>query len=472
MIVTVSMPWQATPQLDGITVPVVPLPPGPVDHASELSLHQQIERSVREAIQSGALAPGEALPSTRGLAAELGVSRGVVTEAYGQLASEGYLSLRQGAPVRVAAAVQRQRPREPARSLLPAFAYDLRPGVPDLTGFPADAWLRSVRAAVRTAPFAALGEPDPRGVPELREALATWLARSRGAAADPEHTLICGGFRAGLAELCRWLAARGTDVVAVEDPGWHPHRLAIEQAGLAVHPVGVDAEGLRVDALGAARVVVVTPSHQFPTGTALSPARRAALVEWATANDALIVEDDYDTELCEQRPGALQGLAGEHVLLIGSASKRLVPGLRLGWMLTPSWLTWPLTTARAIETANGDAITQLAFADFVARGELDRHLRRMRSRYASRRAALAGALAALLPQLRVAEGAGLFGLALGDFDEGALVARAEAAGVGLEPLNLHRFDAGPPGLVLGHGALAEPGLERAVELLARVWSPV
>ena len=206
---------------------------GPVDHDSDLPLHEQLERRLREDIQAGRLAPGTALPSTRGLAAALGVSRGVVTEAYGQLASEGYLSIRQGAPVRVAAAVQRQRPREPARSLLPAFAYDLRPGVPDLAGFPADAWLRSIRAAVRAAPFAALGEPDPRGVPELRETLAAQLARVRGAAADPEHVVVCGGFRAGFSALCRWLRAQGADRVAVEDPG------------LASAPVGDRAGGAR-----------------------------------------------------------------------------------------------------------------------------------------------------------------------------------------------------------------------------------
>ena len=404
------------------------------------------------------------------------MSRGVVSEAYGQLASEGYLAIRQGAPVRVAAAVQRQRPREPARSLLPSFAYDLRPGVPDLAGFPADAWLRSLRAAWRAAPFAVLGEPDPRGLPELRETLAGQLARVRGAAADPEHVIVCAGFRAGFSALCRWLRGQGAERVAVEDPGWHPHRLAIEQAGLAVVPVPVDEHGLRVDALDAtgARVVVVTPGHQFPTGAVLSRERRAALVEWAAAHEALIVEDDYDSELSEQRPGAAQGLAPERVVLIGSASKRLAPGLRLGWMLTPSWLTWPLTTGHAIEAAGGDVIAQLALRDFVERGELERHLRRMRGRYAARRSTLLDALARRLPEVRVREApsAGLFVLAglPGTVDESALVARAAAAGVGLEGLGLHRFEpGGPGGLVLGYGALPEPALERAVELLAGVW---
>ncbi|MBE2319638.1 PLP-dependent aminotransferase family protein [Solirubrobacter sp. CPCC 204708] len=443
-------------------------PVGPLERGGDEPLHEQVERQLRASIQAGRIPAGAALPSTRALAAALGVSRGVITEAYGQLASEGYLALRQGAPVRVAAAVQ-QRVREPARSLLPAFAYDLRPGVPDLAGFPADAWLRSLRAAWRTAPFATLGEPDPRGLPGLREALATQLARTRGAAADPEHLIVCGGFRAGFVELCRYLRMTGAEQIAVEDPGWHPARLAIEQAGLTVVPVPVDEQGVRVDLLDGVRAVLVTPGHQFPTGVALSPDRRAALVNWAADQEALIIEDDYDTELSEQRPGAVQGLAPERVVLLGSASKRLAPGLRLGWMLTPSWLTWPLTTTRAIEATANDVITQLAFTDFLERGELDRHLRRARATYASRRATLLTALAARLPHLTVrpAPPAGLFVLAEGDLDEHATAERAAARGVGVEPLALHRFEpGGSRGLVLGYGALAEPAVERAISLLA------
>ena len=161
----------------------------------------------------------------------------------------------------------------------------------------------------------------------------------------------------------------------------------MEEAGLTVAPIPVDAEGIDVAALepSGADAVVVTPAHQFPTGVVLSARRRAALIEWAERGDRLIIEDDYDAELCRDRIGALQGLAPDRVLYIGSASKRLTPGMRLGWMLPPSWLSWALITAKAIEDAGSEITGQLALADFIARGELERHLRRMRRRYEQRR---------------------------------------------------------------------------------------
>ena len=162
--------------------------------------------------------------------------------------------------------------------------------------------------------------------------------------------LVCTGFRQGLSLTCRWLRANGVEHVALEDPGWHAHRLIVEEAGLAVTPVPVDAEGIDVVELArtGAEAVVVTPAHQFPTGAVLSARRRAALIEWAERGDRLVIEDDYDAELCRDRVGALQGLAPDRVLYIGSASKRLTPGMRLGWMLPPSWLSWALISAKAI----------------------------------------------------------------------------------------------------------------------------
>ena len=443
-----------------------------LDRGVGLPLHEQLERTLRDAMRDGRLATGAPLPSSRSLAAELGVSRGVVTAAYDQLASEGYLQTRQGAPVRVAPGVRTHGPRPPAPSLLARADYEFSPGLPDLAGFPRERWLRSLRSAWREAALDAVGYGDPRGVPELREALTDYLGRVRGTAADPEHVVICTGFRQGLSLTCRWLRGNGIEHIALEEPGWHAQRLIAEEAGLAVAPIPVDAHGIDVGALHAsgADVVVVTPAHQFPTGVVLSAERRAGLIDWAERGDRLIVEDDYDAELCRERVGALQGLAPDRVLYIGSASKRLTPGMRLGWMLPPSWLSWALITAKAIEDAGSEIAGQLALADFIARGELERHLRRMRLRYARRRDTLVDALRRELPDWRpVGAGDGLHLLVdlPAGVSEPTLLAAAARRGVGLEGLSLHSYTGRcPPGLVLGHAYLAEPAIERGVALLA------
>lgn len=467
-------------------MPLVTSSKGPVgpgllvelDRDGEVALHEQIERSIRDDIRAGRLAPGTRLPSTRSLAVELGISRGVVSEAYGQLAAEGYLLAGQGAPTRVARAVRKPTHHPPPPSLRPSFPYRLDPGLPDLAGFPRDRWLRSLRAAWRQAPIDAVDYPDPRGVPALREALAEYLGRVRGAAADPEQLMICAGFTQAFSLISRWLSGRGIDRIALEDPGWHAHRLIAEQAGLEVTSIPVDSEGLRVAELEAsgATAVVVTPSHQFPTGRVLGSERRAALIEWAEQGERLIVEDDFDAELRYDRAavGALQGLAPERVAYIGSASKRLVPGMRLGWMLTPSWLGWPLISVKAIEDRGSEAIGQLGLADFILRGELDRHIRRTRLRYQRRREALMDALARHLPDAQVEEGAaGLYELA--EFpdgvDEATLVSAAAGRGVGLEGLALHRFKpTGPPGLVLGFASLPEQAIEQSIRLVAEAFA--
>jgi GntR family transcriptional regulator / MocR family aminotransferase len=451
-----------------------------LERDSELPLHEQVEQAIREGVQAGRLLAGASLPSSRSLAKRLGISRGVVTEAYGQLAAEGYLLSRQGAPVRVARTVRTGVARPPARSLLPSFPYHFHPGLPDLAGFPRDRWLRSLRAAWRQTPIDAVGYPDPRGVPALREALAGYLGRVRGVVAEPEQTMICTGFAQAFSLLCRRLAMHGVERVALEDPGWHPHRPIVEQAGLEVAPVPVDADGIRIDALesSGASAVVVTPAHQFPTGVILSRERRAALIEWAEDGERLIIEDDFDAELRYDAGGlgALQGLAPDRVAHLGSASKRLTPGMRLGWALLPSWLAWPLIQAKTVEDGGSEVIGQLALCDFIERGELDRHLRRMRLRYQRRRETLLGALAGCLPDATpTPDAAGLFQQVElpEEVDEAALVAAAAARGVGLEGLALHRFDpAGPPGLVVGFACLAEPAIERGVGLLAEALGDV
>ncbi len=435
-------------------------------------MYEQLEHTLRDAIRDGRLQAGARLPSSRALAAELGISRGVVTSAYEQLAAEGYLQTRQGAPVRVAPGMRAHPPRPPSPSLVLKFPYDFSPGLPDLVGFPRDRWLRSLRRAWRESSLDAVGYGDPRGQPELREALADYLARVRSAVADPEHLLIVTGFRQGLSLTCRWLRANGIEEVALEEPGWHAQRLIVEEAGLQVTPIPVDAEGIDVAALAAtsAEAVVVTPSHQFPTGAVLNARRRVELINWAERGDGLIIEDDYDAELCRERVGSLQGLAPDRVLYIGSASKRLTPGMRLGWMLPPSWMSWALISAKAIEDAGSEISGQLALADFIARGELERHLRRMRLLYSQRRGALLRALAAEVPSWRPSDAAD--GLHLVTFlpdgtDEAALIGAAARAGVGIEGLSLHSYTgSSPPGLVLGHASMVEAGIERGIALLA------
>jgi len=449
-----------------------------LDRSGPLPIHEQMERSLREQIRSGRLRAGERLPSTRGLAATLGVSRGVVTEAYSQLAAEGYLLISQGAPVTVALTARSATPSPPPPSLLPQHAYDMRPTVPDLAAFPRDRWLRSLRASLRRSPLSAIGYPDPRGLPELRQALSGYLGRVRGAAADPEHMLICTGFAQGLSMACRAMASLGVQSIAVEDPGWHLSRLVAERSGMGTIPVPVDEQGIVVEALAAtdASVALVTPAHQFPTGAVLSPSRRAELIEWAEAGERLILEDDYDGELHHGRAavGALQGLAPERVLYAGSASKRLAPGLRIGWLLTPSWLSWQLTAEKAIEDSGSETLGQLALTDFLHRGELDRHLRKMRLTYAHRRAALLQSLRRRLPQAEpIGRPGGIFEpVRLPDgTDEAALIAAAAKRGVGVEGFSLYHFsDGAPQGLVLGYGGLSEASLERAVHLLAQAFA--
>ncbi|MGN6587528.1 MAG: PLP-dependent aminotransferase family protein [Solirubrobacterales bacterium] len=445
-----------------------------LDRESDLPLHEQIERAIRDGIREGRLTAGTRLPSSRTLAGELGVSRGVVTEAYGQLAVEGYLQTRQGAPVRVARAVRPAQAREPAGSLLPSFRYHFHPGLPDLAAFPRDRWLRSLRAALRQAPIDAVGHPDPRGVPALRQSLADYLGRVRGVAADPEQMLICSGFSQAFSILCRWLAERGVERVALEDPGWHRHRLTVEQAGLEVVPIPVDAEGLQVEALERedVEVVLVTPAHQFPTGCVLGSERRTQLVEWAERGERLIVEDDFDSEFRYDRTaiGALQGLAPERVVYIGSASKRLAPAMRLGWMQLPSWLAWPLIQVKSIEDSGTEAIGQLALHDFIERGELDRHIRRTRNLYEHRREALAAAVADYFPDAQLGDShAGLYEtLTLPEgMGEAAVIAAAAEQGIGVEGLSLHSFTASTePTLVLGFACLPEPAISRGLRVLA------
>jgi GntR family transcriptional regulator / MocR family aminotransferase len=453
----------------------------PLDRDAPEPLHRQLERELREAVRTGRLAAGSVLPSTRGLAAQLGVSRGIVVEAYEQLSAEGYLATRPGGLTTVARGGRTAAPRSlPAE--LQHFEYDFRPGRPDLDLFPREMWLRSIRRALEVMPSSRLGYLDGRGMPELRHALADYLNRVRGTAADAEDIVICAGFAQGLKLVGGVLRDAGARRIGIEDPTQPETREDLRALGLRVVELPVDELGLRVDALDAARLdaVVVTAAHQYPTGGVLPPDRRAALLAWAERRRAVIVEDDYDAEYRYDREpvGALQGLAPDRVVYAGSASKILAPGLRLGWFLVPSSFADAVAAAKRAADLGSPAIDQLAFADFLARGELDRHLRRLRPIYRARRDRLLDALARHLPELRpVGASAGLHVLAwLPDgLDEAAVVDAAATAGIRLQGVGPRRgaSDRGRPGgLTFGYGVIAEGAIEPAVIRLAEVFERV
>ena len=434
-------------------------------------LRAQLETGLRDAVRSGRLTRGERMPATRVLAADLGVSRRLVVEAYAQLVAEGYLVARRGSGTTVSsgrAAAVPPTPERPARPL----RFDFFPGSPDLASFPRAAWLRALRDALRTAPDAALGYPDERGAPELRAALAAHLGRTRGVATDPTRVVVCAGAAQGLGLVARALGPGAR--IAVEDPTLPEHRSMLEGAGAEVVPIGVDAHGLLTGALERAAVdaVVVTPAHQSPTGVALAPDRRAALAAWAREG-RLVVEDDYDAEFRYDRPpiGALQGLAPEHVAYLGSASKSLAPALRLGWLALPADLVAAVARERRLADRGTPTLDQLALAGLLDSGAFDRHLRAARRTYAARRSALAAALDEHLP------GARLEGMAAGlhavvrlpvAVDEQALLRAAARRSVGVYPLGWGYAQPQALGgaLVLGYACLAEPAIREGIRLLA------
>ncbi len=447
-----------------------------VDRDGSRTLGAQIEDQLRRAIRDGALRPGTTLPSTRDLARQITVSRRVVVDAYAQLAAEGYVSLRQGArPCVLGAAVLAGDPQAVASRLAPRARYDFRPSVPDVSAFPRAAWLRSLREALATITDADLGYGDPRGVETLRCALADYLGRVRGVVADPGHIVITSGYRQGLGLVCHALAAAGAKRIALEDPSNPEDRLIVARAGLAPVAIGVDEAGTVVDDLerADADAVVLTPAHQHPTGVVLSGERRTALLAWLRARGAIAIEDDYDAEYRFDRAaiGALQGLDPGRVIYAGSASKTLAPALRIGWLVVPPPLLEAVTHEKLLADRGTPRIEQHALADFLTRGELDRHLRRMRARYRGRRDALVQALTAALPEAAVGGVAAGLHVTLqlpGSDSEQAIREEAHHRSVELETLNDYRPGARshPPTLLLGYGQLPEHAIRAGVRELA------
>ncbi|RSN33189.1 GntR family transcriptional regulator [Amycolatopsis sp. WAC 01416] len=424
--------------------------------------------AIRAAIREGRWQAGAAVPSTRALAQDLGVARGTVTRVYADLAAEGYLRTAQGAPTRVATAgaLPASPPRPVPRD--PAPRWDLRPGRPNLSSFPRSAWLAATRRALHRAPMSAFDYTAESGAPELRETLAAYLARSRGVVADPERILVCAGFSHAMAILARVLHARGADEIAFENPSLHIYRDIAARNGPRVVGVPVDDHGITVSALDSP-AVVVTPAHQYPLGVTLAPGRRAELTRWAEETGAVVIEDDYDGEFRfdHQQVGALQALAPERVVYVGTTSKTLAPSLRLGWMVLPRFLVEPVRAEMAASGARPALLDQLAMAELIESGAYDQHIRRCRAEYRSRRDGLLAALPdSVLPQ-GISAGLHLVLQFPGDLPrEMEVLAACRRRAIGLEGLSGHWI--GEPrreGLIIGYGAAAKHAFGGATQAL-------
>ncbi|WP_405527397.1 PLP-dependent aminotransferase family protein [Streptomyces canus] len=450
-------------------------------------LRRGLTDALREAVRTGRLAPGTRLPSSRALAADLGIARNTVADAYADLVAEGWLTARQGSGTRVAMGapptLSRQwgstvvppsgtppRPREPGRP-----THNLVPGTPDLASFPRAQWLKAARRALATAPYQALDYGDPRGRIELRTALAGYLSRARGVRADPEHILVCAGLSHGLRLLGAVLRARGARTVAVESYGLDVHWNLLAAAGLRTVPLPFDERGTDPGELTDQDAVLLTPAHQFPMGGTLHRHRRAAVVEWARRTGGLVVEDDYDGEFRYDRQpvGALQGLDPDHVVHAGTASKSLAPGLRLGWLVLPPGLMEEVLAAKGGIDSCG-SLDQLTLAEFLVSGAYDRHVRAARLRYRRRRDALVAELARRAPKVHAT------GIAAGlhvvlrlppGTEQSALRA---AAWQGLAVHGLHRYQHPEAtverrdALVVGYGTPPDHAWSGALEALCAV----
>ncbi|SEH57745.1 transcriptional regulator, GntR family [Mycolicibacterium rutilum] len=431
--------------------------------------------ALRDAVRSGRLATGTVLPPSRSLAADLGLARNTVAEAYAELVAEGWLASRQGAGTWV---VNNGGAAAPARSrgVRTAPRHNLMPGSPDVAEFPRNEWVASTRRALANAPTEALRMGDARGRPELREAVAEYLGRVRGVRTSPDAVVICAGTRHGVELLARVFGADRP--IALEAYGLFIFRDAIAALGMSTTPIGVDEHGAVIDDLDRVDVpaVLLTPAHHSPLGMPLHPSRRTAVVDWAQRTNGYVIDDDYDGEFRYDRQpiGALQALCPDRVAYLGSASKSLSPVLRLGWMVLPANLVEPVIAAAGDAQFYVNGIAQLTMADFIASGNYDKHIRRMRLRYRRRRDTLVEALG----RFDIGIGglnAGLnMLLTLPDGAEPEVVQRAGEAGVALQGLSLMRHPlAGPDvpqpdGVIVGFGTPPEHAFNAAVEALCDI----
>jgi GntR family transcriptional regulator/MocR family aminotransferase len=456
-----------------------------VDLHVELSgprLRAGLTDALREAVRSGRLTPGTRLPASRTLAADLGIARSTVTECYAELVAEGWLTAQQGSGTRVAqrATPRREAPATPAGPKRLPTTHGLLPGAADFAEFPRTQWLAAARRALAAAPHNAFGYGDPLGRMELRSALADYLSRVRGVYAEPERIVICAGFHHGLMLVAQALTARGTRAVAVESYGLGLYRDLLTDAGLSIPSLSVDENGARTDDLAGMNgvgAVLLTPAHQFPTGVALSPERRAAAVDWARTTGGWILEDDYDGEFrYDRKPvGALQGLDPERVVYFGTASKSLGPALRVGWMVVPENLLPEVLAAKGrVEIVS--VLEQLTLAEFISSGSFDRHVRSRRQSYRRRRDQLVTALAQSAPGIRVTGmAAGLQAvLELPPGTESRVLQAAARQGLMVSGMTEFRHDARDPqsptqdALVVNYSAVSDSVWPGALDALCSV----
>ena len=442
-------------------------------------LRRRLRDSLREAIISGRLPAGARLPSSRTLAADLAVSRGVVVDAYAQLIAEGFLTSRPGWGTAVAEIGGYGLERagdiaSKAAAVTPAGnEIDLRPGPPDLSTFPRTAWATATRDVLRQVPDADLGYQPPWGVDSLRQLLTEYLGRVRGVTTHPSRVLVVSGATQGITLLVRVLRAAGLTDIAVEAPSNPVQRQVLSRYGVRIWDVPVDAEGLVVDALARTpcTAVIVTPGHQYPCGMVLSAARRSALTRWAHRVGGLVIEDDYDAMLRHdnRQVGALQMLSPARVALVGSVSKSLAPGLRLGWIVSPPEMVDDLRTAKRDDDFGTSVLEQYVLARLLVTGDYDRHVRRLRRHYRKRRDTVVEALRREIP------GADVQGFAAGlhlllrlpaHVDEDRYVAEAQARGVAvLGTSRMYGTQPAQPGVVIQYGRVSATMLAEAARRL-------
>ena len=467
-----------------------------------LSLHARIQRAIRQLILDGALDVGRPLPASRALAQSLGVSRDTVEAAYSQLHAEGFIDRRVGSGSFVSERAQvpprrgtsqrvklhRESPRLSQRGAAIFQNGGVRealtprpfaPGVPETRSFPLQTWERLQRQVLKEHGTLALTHSHPQGVEALRRAIADYVNLERGARATPDRILVLTSSQQALS-LCATVLLDAGDRVFIEDPAYHGARRAFDAAGLESVPVPLDAQGIRIESLQnaaqPAKAIFLTPSHQFPTGATLALDRRLAIIEWAHRNQAWIIEDDYDSEFhyAGKPTACVQGLdAHDRTIYIGTFTKSMFPGLRIGYMVLPSQLVAPMTVARTLQDGHSASIPQLTLARFMEGGHFGSHVRAMRSVYAERRDALERLVCKHLADFvepRVPDGGMQMPCVfVRDIPEREAIDTARRAGIDLLGLTpLHASSKHKAGFLMGFAAYAPKELEIAVKKLANV----